>query len=95
MDICHHLLRDIVEDKDIDIQYIWSEDNPAYIMTINTQKADFVKAHLKRITEGELWKIVYTGRDNINNTRVTDVIIRDKTEYSNHAHLWKSWMEKT
>ena len=29
IDICHHFLRDMVEEKDIDIQYIWSEDNPA------------------------------------------------------------------
>ena len=43
MDICHHFLRDMVEDKDIDIQYIWSEDNPADIMTNNTSKSDFVR----------------------------------------------------
>ena len=35
IDICHHFLWDIVEDKDIDIKYIRSEDNPAYIRTNN------------------------------------------------------------
>ena len=29
IDICHHFLRDMVGDKDIDIQYILSEDNPS------------------------------------------------------------------
>ena len=36
IDICHHFLRDVVEENDIDIQYIWSEDNPDDIMTKNT-----------------------------------------------------------
>ena len=36
IDICHHFLWDIVEDKDIDIKYIRSEDNSAYIRTNNT-----------------------------------------------------------
>ena len=35
IDICHHILRDVVEDKDIDIKYIQREENPAYIMTDN------------------------------------------------------------
>ena len=35
IDICHHFLRDMVEDKDIDIKYIQREENPAYIMTDN------------------------------------------------------------
>ena len=43
IDIFNHFLRDMVEDKDIDIQYIWSEDNPADIMTNNTSKSDFVR----------------------------------------------------
>ena len=38
------------------------------------------------IMEGELWYIVDTGRDNVNNTIVTDdFITSDKTEYSSHA----------
>ena len=54
-------------------------------MTKNTSEADFVK-HMKRITEGELRELVETGRDNVNNTRVTyDVIKRDKTEYYSHS----------
>ena len=71
-----------MEHKDIDIQCIWSEDNPVDIMTKNTSEAYFMK-HVKKITKRELWELVDTGRENVNNTRVTDhVIIRDKTGYS-------------
>ena len=51
IDIPHNFLRDMVEDKDLYIQYIRSEDNPEDIMTKNTLEAYFVK-HTKRITEG-------------------------------------------
>ena len=44
----------MVEEKDIDIQYIRSEDNPADIMTTNTSEAYFTR-HMESITEGELW----------------------------------------
>ena len=75
----------MLEDKDIDIQYIWSEDNPKDIMKKNTSEADFMR-QTKRITEGELWELVDTGRENVKNTRVTDdTIIRDKTKYSSHS----------
>ena len=37
-DICHHFLRDMVDYKDIYIQYIWIEDNPADIMKKNPLK---------------------------------------------------------
>ena len=85
IDICHQFLRDMVEDKDIDIQYIQSENNPADIMKKNNLEADFVR-HPKRITEGELWELVDTGRENVKNTRVTDDGIScDKTEYSSHT----------
>ena len=81
----HHFLRDMVEGKDVNIQYIRREDKPADIMTKNTTEADFVK-QMNSITEGELWKLVYTKRENVKNTRVTDdVINRDKTKYSSHA----------
>ena len=53
IDIRHHFRREMVKKKDIDIQYIWSEDNPADIMTKNTPEADFAR-HTKRVTEGEL-----------------------------------------
>ena len=33
----------MLEDKDIDIQYIWSEDNPKDIMKKNTSEADFMR----------------------------------------------------
>ena len=59
--------------------------NPDEIMTENTLEADFAR-HMRRITEGELWELVDTGRENANKTGVTDgVITRDKTEYSSHA----------
>ena len=85
IDICHYFLRNIVEDKDIDIWYICREDNPANIMTKNNLEADFER-HMKRITDGEQWELVDTGRENVKNTRVTDdVIIRDKNGYSSHT----------
>ena len=75
----------MVEHKDIDIQCIWSEDNPVDIMTKNTSEAYFMK-HVKKITKRELWELVDTGRENVNNTRVTDdVISRDKNEYPSHT----------
>ena len=74
-----------MEYKDIYIQYIRREDKPVDIITKNTSEADFAR-HTKRITEGELWEIVDTGRENIKNTRVrNDVIICDNTKYSSHA----------
>ena len=85
IDICHHFLRDMMEEKDINIQYMGSEDNPAYILTNNTSGADFAR-HMKRITERELWELVDTRRDNFNKTKFTDdVITHDKTEYSSEA----------
>ena len=85
INILHHFLWDMVQEKDIDIQYIQSEENPADIMTKNTSEADFTR-HMRRITEGELWELVDTGRDNVNKTGVTDdVIAGDKTEYFSHA----------
>ena len=75
----------MVKEKYIDIQYIRSEDNPADIMTKNTSEAGFA-SHMRRITEGELWELVDTARENVNKTGVADdVITRDKTEYSSHA----------
>ena len=85
INIPHHFLRDMVEDKDIYIQYIQSEDNPEDIMTKNTLEAYFSK-HTKRITEGELWELMDNGRKNVNHTRVTDDVINcDNTEYYSHA----------
>ena len=74
-----------MEDKDIGIQYIWSEDNPADIMTNKTTEAYFLE-HIRIITEKELWNLLYTGRENVKNTRVTnDVITYYKTKYSSYA----------
>ena len=74
-----------MEKKYIDIQYIWSEDNPAGVMKNNTPEEDFAR-HMRMITEGELWELVDTGMENANNTGVTDDIINlDKTEYSSHS----------
>ena len=41
-------MSNVVEDKDINIKYIRSEENPVYIMTENNSEADGVK-HMKRI----------------------------------------------
>ena len=49
IDICHHFLQDMVDDKDIYIQYIRNEDNPVEIMIKNTSEADFSR-HTKIIT---------------------------------------------
>ena len=75
IDIRRHFLTDMMEDKDIDIKYIWSEENPAGIMTKNDSKVDFVK-QVKRIIEGGLWELVENGRENVNNTRVADDVIK-------------------
>ena len=50
-------MRDMIEDKDIDIKYISSEENPADIMTKNFYESDYIK-QMKSITEGELWELV-------------------------------------
>ena len=47
MDICHHFMRDMVKDKEIDIWYIQSEENLDDIITKNCSEADFVK-HMNR-----------------------------------------------
>ena len=74
-----------MEDKDIDIQYIRSGDNPADIMTKNNLEEYFAR-HRIRITEGELWDLVHTVRENVKNNKVTDDVIPcDKTEYYSHA----------
>ena len=48
-----------MKDKDIDIQYICSEDNPEKIMAKKNPEADFTR-HMKIVTDGELWEIVDT-----------------------------------
>ena len=54
-------------------------------MTKNTSEADSVN-HTKSITEGELWELLETGKENVNNYRVTDAVIkREKTEYYSHV----------
>ena len=57
-----HFLRDMAEEKYIDIQYIHSEDNPAGIMNKKNLEADFAR-HMRSITEGELWSLwILEGR---------------------------------
>ena len=51
IDIRHHFLRNMVEEKGIDIHCIWSEDNPADFIKKNTLEEDFAR-NMKRITEG-------------------------------------------
>ena len=50
IDIRHHFLRDVLEDKDMDINYISSEEKPADSMTNNCSVSDYVK-HMKGIVE--------------------------------------------
>ena len=53
-------------------------------MTKNTPDVDSVR-DMKRITEEELWDVMDTGRENVQNTRVADdVTTCDKIEYSSH-----------
>ena len=76
--IRHHFLRGIVEEKDIDIQYIRSEDNPAIIIAKSTSEENLAR-NVRSITEEEIWELVDTDRDNIKKTGVTDdVITRNK-----------------
>ena len=85
IDIRTHFLWKMAEEEDINIQYIRIEENPADIMTKNILEEDFMR-HMGRIIEGELWEIVYTGRENVKKTGATDdVITREKVEYSSHA----------
>ena len=73
-----------MEESDIDIQYIHSEENLYDIMNKNTLETDFAR-HMRKITEVELWELVDTGRENTKKTGVTDdIITRDNIEYSSH-----------
>ena len=55
------------------------------IRTNICSESDYVK-HMKRITDGELWELVETRRENDNNIGVTDEVMeRDKTEYPSTA----------
>ena len=82
--IRHQFLRDMDEGNYMDVNYIKSEENPAYIMTKNCPKAEHVK-HTNRITEGEIWELVETGRGNIKIDRVTGVEDYDSTKYSSRT----------
>ena len=85
IDMRQNFLRYMVEDKDTEIKYIRSEENPADITAKNIPKADYVK-HTKRITEGEIWELVENERQNVKNNKVLDgVMDRDSTEYSSHT----------
>ena len=59
VNIRHHFHRYMVEDKDVYIKYIRSEENPADIMRNNCSEANHEK-YSKRITEGELWELMGT-----------------------------------
>ena len=85
IDIRHHCLQGMVEEKYIDIQYIRSEENPDDGMTQNTSKAGSER-HIRRIAEGDLWEFVDTGRETFNKTGFTDDVINlDKNENSSHT----------
>ena len=85
IDIGHPFLQDMAEEMDIDIHYIWSEENPDNITTKKNSEADFAR-HMRRITEGELSELVDTGRENVKKAGITDEVINhDKTEYYSHS----------
>ena len=85
IDIRHNFMRDIEERKDMDIKYISSKEKPEDIMMNNFSEADHDK-HAERITEGEIWVIVETGRENVNNNGVLNGFTDCKlNEYYSHA----------
>ena len=50
--------------------------------------SEYYDKHMKRFTDGELWEIVETGRENVNIARVTDEVMEHiKTEYSSHSFV--------
>ena len=53
IDTCHYFLRDISEDKHMDLKHIWSKENPADVITNNCFKDEHAK-HAKIFTEREL-----------------------------------------
>ena len=54
-------------------------------MTNNCYETDHAK-NARIITEGELWQLVETGRENFKNNGVTDGVMDfDVNEYSSHA----------
>ena len=75
----------MVEYKDMYIKYINSKVNPSDIMNNNCSEDDCIKKP-KRITEGELWGIVGSGKENIKNNGVLGGFMDfDSTEYSSHT----------
>ena len=49
IDICHRILREVIEDKDMDIKYIIHEENPADITMIKFSDANYIK-HMKIVS---------------------------------------------
>ena len=80
INLCHHFLRDVVDDRDIDIKYINSEENPAGIMTKNFPKAEHGK-HTNSIIEVELSELLETVSENVNNDGVDRVTYCESTKY--------------
>ena len=74
VNIRDHFLRDMLADKDTCINYISIKENPAVILTKNFSEANHAK-HAKRATEKEIWELVETGRENVNNNRILDGLI--------------------
>jgi hypothetical protein len=73
IDVRHHFIRDLIKEKQLTIKFVKSEDNPADIMTKNTNR-DLFQKHSKNITHGTLpcW------REDVNS---------DQTELSPEANL--------
>ena len=74
IDIRNHFMRYMVKDKDMDIIYNRIKEKPVDITTKIFFEADHAK-HANRITEGEIWELVETGRENIKNNGVFDGVV--------------------
>ena len=85
IDTCNYFMRYIPENKDLDINYIRSKENPADIMMKNLSEAEHAK-QTKIFTEGELWDLMEIRRENVKNNEVLDGVMDfESTEYSSHT----------
>jgi len=53
IDVRHHYIRDLIRERKLEIKFVRSEDNPADIMTKNTNR-DLFQKHSHNIKEGTL-----------------------------------------
>jgi hypothetical protein len=53
IDVRHHYIRDLIKEKKLELKFVKSEDNPADIMTKNTNR-DLFQKHQYQIVSGHL-----------------------------------------